>query len=203
MPLSVYLIIRNCTETLRKHYLYLFAYMGRITLETYIFQFHIWMRTTGLNGSPKKLLVLVDSYWLNFVILTAIYLFISLRFSQLTGVLRDALIRDNLRAMGKVMCVLAAFGLLCWILSLWWTRSLCLECENKRPYVPWIEQTVAQFTRCCHLLASPLKANSTAEARHFPSRPSPSAEQRCTEGTIGVALLGVSLLCIIESPVAL
>lgn len=49
MPLSAYLILRNCTEGLRKRYLYLFAYMGRTTLETYIFQFHIWMRTTGLN----------------------------------------------------------------------------------------------------------------------------------------------------------
>eukprot|EP00435_Cladocopium_sp_Y103_P020417 s890_g5.t1 len=99
VPLTAYLILRNCTEGLRKRYLYLFAYMGRTTLETYIFQFHIWMRTTGLNGSPKKLLVVIPgSYWLNFAVLTAIYIFVSIRFSHLTGVLRDALIPSSLRA---------------------------------------------------------------------------------------------------------
>ena len=28
-----------------------------MTLETYILQFHIWMKTTGVNGSPKHLMV--------------------------------------------------------------------------------------------------------------------------------------------------
>ena len=142
--------------------------MGRITLETYIFQFHIWMRTTGLNGSPKKLLVVfADSYWLNFVILSTIYIFISLRFSHLTGVLRDALIPDNLQTMGRVISALIALGLLCWILSLWWTGSLCLQCEKElldrlgrclvqpeKPvkYVFVLEQGTLQSKRCCFSL---------------------------------------------------
>ena len=125
VPLSAYLILRNCTEGLRKRYLYLFAYMGRTTLETYIFQFHIWMRTTGLNGSPKKLLVVVPgSYWLNFAVLTAIYIFVSIRFSHLTGVLRDALIPSSLRAMLWISVALLTAGGLCWILSLMWTGSI-------------------------------------------------------------------------------
>ena len=125
VPLSAYLILRNCTEGLRKRYLYLFAYMGRTTLETYIFQFHIWMRTTGLNGSPKKLLVVVPgSYWLNFAVLTAVYIFVSIRFSHLTGVLRDALIPSSLRAMLWISVALLTTGGLCWILSLMWTGSL-------------------------------------------------------------------------------
>lgn len=119
VPLSAYLVLRNCTEGLRKRYLYLFAYMGRTTLETYIFQFHIWMRTTGLNGSPKKLLVVVPgSFWLNFIVVTAIYIFISVRFSHLTGVIRDALIPESFRASVKVASALTTVGIACWILSL-------------------------------------------------------------------------------------
>ena len=122
--MTVYLILRNCTEGLRKHYLSLFAYMGRTTLETYIFQFHIWMRTTGLNGSPKKLLVIVPGYyWLNFIVLTALYIFVSVRFSHLTGVLRDALIPESFGAMARVLLGLSSAAILCWVLSLWWTAA--------------------------------------------------------------------------------
>eukprot|EP00439_Symbiodinium_sp_Y106_P061597 s887_g9.t1 len=74
VPLTIYLIVRNLTPTLREYHLHLFAYMGRVTLETYIFQFHIWMRTTGLNGSPKKLLAVIPGYfWPNLVIVTTYF----------------------------------------------------------------------------------------------------------------------------------
>ncbi|CAK0862092.1 unnamed protein product [Prorocentrum cordatum] len=68
LPVSLYILTRNLTATARKRYLGVFAYMGKYTLETYILQFHVWMKTTGVNGSPKKLLVVVpDYFWINFV----------------------------------------------------------------------------------------------------------------------------------------
>ena len=78
-----------------------------MTLETYILQFHIWMKTTGLNGSPKFLLVLFPGYfWLNFAVVSAVYFLVSVRVFRLTVALRDALVPQEADQLPK------AFGIL-------------------------------------------------------------------------------------------
>jgi len=101
IPLTSWLIMRNLLPCLRRRYLYLFAFLGRVTLETYILQFHVWMKTTGINGSPKHLLAPIQNhYWANFVLMSAIYLFLSFRCFHLTVSLRDAFIPESTRAIG-------------------------------------------------------------------------------------------------------
>jgi hypothetical protein len=51
------------------------------------------MKTTGINGSPKHLLVwLPGYYWLNFALVSAVYIVISYRVFIITAALRDAVI---------------------------------------------------------------------------------------------------------------
>jgi len=51
------------------------------------------MRTTGVNGSPKYLMVwFPGSYWLNFVVVSAVYVFLSFRVFHITAALRDYVI---------------------------------------------------------------------------------------------------------------
>ena len=50
IPIFCYMVLRNCSPTLRRYHMHLFAWCGKVTLETYILQFHIWMKTTGING---------------------------------------------------------------------------------------------------------------------------------------------------------
>merc|ERR1719261_1091372 len=72
LPILVYILLRNLTPALRARYVHLFTFLGQVTLETYILQFHVWMKTTGLNGSPKFLLVLIEGhFWLNFAVVSA------------------------------------------------------------------------------------------------------------------------------------
>merc|ERR1719327_687231 len=93
IPIFLYLVLRNLTEWLRRVHLHLFAWCGKITLETYILQFHVWMKTTGINGSPKYLMVwLPGYYWTNFVLISAVYVFLSFRVFHITAGLRDAVI---------------------------------------------------------------------------------------------------------------
>lgn len=90
IPIFLYLVLRNLTEGLRKRHMYLFAWCGKITLETYILQFHVWMKTTGINGSPKYLMVLLPNmYWTNFVLISAAYVYLSFRVFHITAALRD------------------------------------------------------------------------------------------------------------------
>lgn len=61
VPISLWVIVRNVTPQLRQRALALLSWLGCITLETYVSQFHIWLRSNIPNGQPKYLLELVRS----------------------------------------------------------------------------------------------------------------------------------------------
>ena len=69
IPLLSYIVLRNCTSFLRRWHCALFGYLGKITLETYISQLHIY-----LIQDAKGILVFFPNYPLmNFLVNTVIY----------------------------------------------------------------------------------------------------------------------------------
>ena len=141
------MVLRNMSPLLRRWHMHMFAWTGKITLETYILQFHVWMKTTGVNGSPKHLMVrrrrrvlprrpavahtartprarlkpppalrqvwLPGWYWTNFLLTTAVYIFVSYRIFKITATLRDACIpRDNAKIVGRLAGLCVVLGAL-------------------------------------------------------------------------------------------
>lgn len=97
VPLLTYILLRNLFPFLRERFMFLFTWLGKITLETYISQLHIYMQ-----GNAHYLIVYLPGYPLvNFSIATAIYLFMSYQLFQVTVSLSTYLITKDFKVMGR------------------------------------------------------------------------------------------------------
>ncbi|KAI8102617.1 hypothetical protein M9435_006215 [Picochlorum sp. BPE23] len=113
IPITSFLILRNITPSLRLHSLGLYGWLGCITLETYVGQYHTWLLSKVPNSQPIYLLSLLPGYpLLNFSVVTALYIFLSHRLFKMTAVLRDAVIPhdDDATLFKNLMTMVLAGG---------------------------------------------------------------------------------------------
>lgn len=104
VPVLTYIFVRNLTPLMRTRYLEPLHSLGKITLETYLMQHHIW-----LTSNAKTLLVFVPGRpKLNLVVVTIAYVLVSRELYRLTMSLRGMCLPDNLEACLKNLVGIAA-----------------------------------------------------------------------------------------------
>ena len=110
VPVVSFVILRNATESARKTTSALYAFFGRISLETFIVQFHFWlaMDTRGLlvvfPGESAAI------WWLNFIVVSGMFVYVSWMLAKVTGDLSDWFIGEtsadqNAQLLRKLMYV--------------------------------------------------------------------------------------------------
>eukprot|EP01060_Flectonema_neradi_P013890 TRINITY_DN20613_c0_g2_i1.p1 TRINITY_DN20613_c0_g2~~TRINITY_DN20613_c0_g2_i1.p1 ORF type:complete len:535 (+),score=72.64 TRINITY_DN20613_c0_g2_i1:51-1607(+) len=112
IPIGIYILLRNSCTLFREYHLAFFSWLGKITLETYIGQFHIWLHTGQPNAQPKMLLTIVPGYPLiNFFVVTPLYIWISCRLFHLTTSLKAAILpaKDEKRLYRNLVLVVCTW----------------------------------------------------------------------------------------------
>ena len=111
IPITCFIVLRNLTKSLRAKHVALFCWCGKITLETYISQFHVWLSTANVpNGQPSKLMALVPGYpMVNFGISTIVYVGVSQRVFAITNELKRVVLPNhaNKMATNLLACAMA------------------------------------------------------------------------------------------------
>ena len=114
VPIHTYIFLRNLSPTMRGYHSAMLHEMGKITLESYLMQHHIW-----LTSNAKTLLNIVDKWPIaNLVVATVLYIFVSWRLHSLTLDLRALVVGKT--TLGALVRIGALFGyiLLCTV-SFW------------------------------------------------------------------------------------
>jgi hypothetical protein len=116
IPITGFIVLRNLTKGLRSWHISLFCWCGKITLETYISQFHIWLSTSNVpNAQPSMLMSLVPGHpMLNFALCTALYVGVSKRVFAITNDLKVACVPDDSRQIGLNAAFAGAWGVCAW-----------------------------------------------------------------------------------------
>lgn len=101
IPLLSFIFLRNMFPTFRKSYLNMFTWLGRITLETYISQIHIY-----LQSNAKMLISFIPGYpLLNFALATTIYLILSYHLFHLTADISAYVIAKDIKTMFRTIAI--------------------------------------------------------------------------------------------------
>ncbi|GFO12587.1 cas1 domain-containing protein 1-like [Plakobranchus ocellatus] len=114
IPILCFIILRNIHPVLRSYHIGLFAWLGKITLETYLSQLHIY-----LLANARTLLTLMTGYpMLNFCLVTILYLAISHRLFLITNDCSSFLLPSSKDMRRTLRVVMAALLLLALSLSI-------------------------------------------------------------------------------------
>lgn len=97
IPVLAFIVLRNCCLTARQTTSALFTFFGRISLETFIIQFHFWlaMDTRGL------LVIFPESWFLNLVVVSGLFVYLSWVLARVTGELTDWLTGIQVEHLGR------------------------------------------------------------------------------------------------------
>eukprot|EP01083_Nonionella_stella_P316009 1143570_1 len=100
IPIFCYIILRNVHDGWRGYYSVFLAWMGQITLESYIFQYHLYM-----VNDAKSILTVIPNYPLcNFMIVSVFYVWMSRIAFNTTNTLRNALYPPRSKDTNWVVC---------------------------------------------------------------------------------------------------
>lgn len=107
VQILAFILIRNIPGYVRSVYSSFFAWFGKISLELFICQYHIW-----LAADTKGILVLIPGYpMFNVIVSTFIFVCVAHEISQITNDLAQIVVpKDNSTLLKRLLCIAGFFS---------------------------------------------------------------------------------------------
>ncbi|KAL9051138.1 MAG: hypothetical protein Q9162_006210 [Coniocarpon cinnabarinum] len=106
LPILAFIQLRNSSRTLRNHYSGAFAWLGRISLETFVLQYHLWLAADtkgllslglfgagGMSSSAMFGRGMGLGRWCDCLVLGVVFVWVSARVSDVTGALTGLVVK--------------------------------------------------------------------------------------------------------------
>ncbi|KAI9709640.1 MAG: hypothetical protein M1828_002382, partial [Chrysothrix sp. TS-e1954] len=107
LPIMAFIHLRNCTRSMRNNYSTAYAWIGKISLETFVLQYHIWLAadTTGLlslgifgrggMGMPMGFLGagMGLARWADCILLGVVFIWLSSKVATATGLITSTVMK--------------------------------------------------------------------------------------------------------------
>ena len=104
-PILGFIAVRNVFGVVRRRYSTLFAWAGRVSLELFIVQFHVW-----LAADTYGILVFIPGYpMLNVIFTSFIYVCVAHEVHVVTGVLAEHLVPKDWKYLSGAVALFAVF----------------------------------------------------------------------------------------------
>ncbi|XP_019618282.1 PREDICTED: CAS1 domain-containing protein 1-like [Branchiostoma belcheri] len=105
LPITSFILVRNIPGYLRSRYSTFFAWFGKISLELFIGQYHIW-----LAADTKGILVVIPGYHtLNMLVTSFIFVCVAHEISAVTGTLATTLVPKDFNTVLQRLVMFALF----------------------------------------------------------------------------------------------
>ena len=107
LPILAFIHLRNSTRSLRNHYSTAYAWVGKISLETFVLQYHLWLAGdtkgllnlgwfgTGAMGDGQSILGYGMGFgrWADCILLGLVFVWVSWKVADATGGVTAALVK--------------------------------------------------------------------------------------------------------------
>ncbi|XP_068751421.1 N-acetylneuraminate 9-O-acetyltransferase-like isoform X2 [Montipora capricornis] len=114
IPITAFILLRNVPGLLRAKFSKFYAWVGSISLELFIAQYHIW-----LAHDTKGVLILIpERPILNVVMTTFVFVCVSHEIHKVTGVLANALVTKDIKTMLRRVLFFIFM-----LIIIWWHKT--------------------------------------------------------------------------------
>lgn len=114
VPILAFVLLRNVPGSLRAKFSKFYSWVGTISLELFIAQYHIW-----LAHDTKGVLVLIpDQPLLNVILTTYVFVCVSHEIHKVSGILANALITKDIKTM-----IRRVLFFIFMLVIIWWHKT--------------------------------------------------------------------------------